>query len=43
QAASALKSGENGLFTFKLNEHAGGFYFISINNSSRLEKIVLVE
>lgn len=43
QAASALKSSENGLFTFKLNEHPGGFYFISINNSSSLEKIVLVE
>jgi hypothetical protein len=43
QSASALKSSENGLFKFKLNDHAGGFYFISTNNSSSLEKIIIVE
>jgi len=43
QTASASKSNENGLFKFKLNDYAGGFYFISTNNSSSLEKIIIVE
>lgn len=43
QKGSAFKSNDKGLFKFNLNDHAAGFYFISINNSSSLEKIVLVE
>jgi hypothetical protein len=43
QTASASKSIDNELFKFKLDEHAGGFYFISTNNSSSLEKIIIVE